>query len=149
MLEKPNVNFIGTVYSTLDEKSRLTIPAKFRELIPGREDSKLLVISKGKERNLDLLTPDYFEWVIEQIGLLPPGSRQRNLMRYYSSESENLKVDRAGRIQMPARFLEWLGVSKDIVVVGGQNRLELWRPDQHVKIMEEAETEFQSEEWQF
>lgn len=149
MLQKPNVKFIGTAYGTLDEKSRLTIPVKFRDLVPGTEDSKFLIMSKGKERCLDLLTPEYFDWVVEQIGLLPPGPRQRSLMRYYSSESESVKVDRAGRVQMPARFLEWLGVSKDVVIIGGENRIEVWKPESHKKIMEEANAAHDDPEWQY
>ncbi len=70
MLEKPIKRFIGKFYCTLDDKSRLTIPSKFRELVPGEEGSKVLVISRGKERCLYLFTPDYFDWIIEQLGLL-------------------------------------------------------------------------------
>ncbi len=148
MAEKPNRKFIGMFPCTLDAKSRLTIPSKFRELVPGEEGSKILVISRGKERCLYLFTPDYFDWIIDQLGLLPPGPQQRNLIRYYSSESEHLKVDRVGRVQLSAHYLESFGLAKNVVVVGGLTHMEVWKPEEYEKIMKAADDAYHSGEWQ-
>jgi len=148
MLEKPVKRFIGKFYCTLDDKARLTVPSKFRELVPGEEGSKVLVISRGKERCFYLFTPDYFDWIIEQLGLLAPGPQQRNLARYYSSESENLKVDRVGRVQMPPHYLEALGDSKSLVVVGGLTHMEVWKQEEFEKIMKDADDTYQNGPWQ-
>jgi MraZ protein len=148
MAEKPNRKFIGMFPCTLDAKSRLTIPSKFRELVPGEEGSKILVISRGKEHCLYLFTPDYFDWIIEQLGLLPPGPQQRNLIRYYSSESEHLKVDKVGRVQMSAHHLESFGLAKNVVVVGGLTHMEVWKPEEYDKIMESADDAYHNGEWQ-
>ncbi len=148
MAEKPNKKFIGMFPCTLDAKSRLTIPSKFRELIPGEEGSKTLVISRGKERCLYLFTPDYFDWIIDQLGLLPPGPQQRNLIRYYSSESEHLKVDKVGRVQMPAHYLESIVPSKNLVVVGGLTHMEVWKPEEYEKIMKDVDDTYHHGEWQ-
>lgn len=148
MLDKPVKKFIGKFYCTLDDKSRLTVPSKFRELIPGEIGSKILVVGKAKDHCLNLFTLDYYDWIIEQLGLLPPGPKQRSLIRFYSSESEQLGVDRVGRIQMPAYFLEALGVSKDLVVVGALTHMEVWRQEEFEKIRREANDTYLSSDWE-
>jgi MraZ protein len=149
MLDKPIRKFIGTFYCTLDTKSRLTVPSKFRELVPGEIGSKILVIGKAKDRCLNLLTVDYYDWIIEQLGLLPPGPKQRSLIRFYSSESEQLNVDRVGRIQMPAHFIEALGDSRNLVVVGALTHMEVWRQEEFEKIRKEANDTYFASDWEF
>ena len=148
MQGKSKKKFIGKYPCTLDDKSRLTIPSKFRDLVPGAKGAKTLVISKGKEHCIYLFTKDYFDWIIEQLGLLPPGPQRRNLVRYYSSESENLTVDKVGRVQMPANYLEAFGLSKSCVVVGGLTHMEVWKPEEFEKIMKDADDAYHGGEWQ-
>jgi MraZ protein len=148
MIEKPIRKFIGKFYCTLDDKSRLTVPSKFRELIPGETGSKILIIGKAKDRCLNLLTLDYYDWIIEQLGTLPPGPKQRSLIRFYSSESEQLAVDRVGRVQMPSYFLEALGSSKSLVVVGALTHMEIWRQEDFEKIRQEANDTYRESDWE-
>ena len=148
MLEKPIKKFIGKFPCTLDDKSRLTVPSKFRELVPGEIGSKILVIGRAKDRCLNLFTIDYYDWVIEQLGLLPPGPKQRRLTRFYSSESEQLNVDRVGRIQMPAYFLEVLGSSRNLVVVGALTHMEVWPQEEFEKIRKEAYDTYLDSDWE-
>ena len=148
MMEKPIRRFIGKFYCTLDDKARLTVPSKFRELVPGETGSKVLVISKAKDRCLNLFTLDYYDWIIDQLGNLPPGPKQRSLTRFYSSESEHLAVDRVGRVQMPSYFLEALASSKNLVVVGALTHMEIWRQEDFELVRREANDAYLEGDWE-
>jgi MraZ protein len=133
------LNFIGKFACLLDAKSRLTIPRKFRRLI--REDGsgeRYLVICRAKDRCLDLYTSEYFARIIARLRALEAGPEKRRLIRFYSNESEQLRIDRFGRIQMPSEFLEALGASKNLVVVGALEYMEIWKSDDYGKVREEA-----------
>jgi MraZ protein len=148
MLEKPIRRLIGRFTCTLDDKSRLTVPAKFRELIPGEIGSKVLVVCRSKDPCLNLFPVDYFDWIIEQLESLPAGPKQRTLTRFYSSESEQLGVDRVGRVQMPAYFLEVLGPSKNLVVVGARTHMEVWTQEAYERMQAEVRTAYLESDWE-
>ena len=79
------MNFIGQFEYNLDAKGRLMIPVRFRRVIPP-ESAEMLVLSKGKERCLNLYPiAEWNEVILKELHGLPPGPQKRNLIRYYSS----------------------------------------------------------------
>ncbi len=118
--------FLGEFDCTLDSKNRLTIPRKFRSLV--RENpsgEKRLVICPTKDRAFALYTLEYFARIIAKLRALEPGLEKRRLIRFFSSESEQLKIDRFGRVQIPPRVIEALGNEKNLVVVGAVDYMEI------------------------
>jgi MraZ protein len=56
------------------------------------------------------------------------GRNDRNLARYWASATQELEVDRQGRLMVPARMREFAGLENEVTVVGVFDRVELWNP---------------------
>jgi len=145
--EKPARIFIGTFYCTLDEKGRLMIPAKFRRLFPD-EQINSLIVSKAKEKCLRLFDPEQFDRIIDKLGTLEDGPEKRNLIRFYSTESEQIKVDNAGRIAIPGEYLGTIDSAKNLVVVGALTHMEVWKQDDYEKVRQEAIDTYRKSRWE-
>ena len=145
--EKPARTFIGKFYCTLDEKGRLMIPAKFRRLFPD-EEIKSLIISRAKEKCLRLFDPDRFDAIIAKLGALEDGPVKRNLIRFYSTESEQIKVDGAGRIAIPGEYIAVIDNAKDLVVVGALTHMEVWKQEDYEKVRRDAIDTYHNSPWE-
>ena len=114
----------GEFRAALDEKGRLLIPTKLRSEITG----DTVVLTKGVDRCLWLFSNPKWEifskTVQESVGMFS----QRDLMiqRRIIGSAMELEVDKAGRIGISALLREHAGLSKDCVVVGIRNYLEIW-----------------------
>ena len=116
--------FFGTYEHTLDGKGRVILPAKFRS--PFDHGGYLTQFSDGC---LALWPPDEFQRQAEQMKERGRSGRSdRNLARYWASATQELEVDRQGRLVVPARMREFAGLETDVMVVGVFDRVELWNP---------------------
>ena len=146
--ERPPRIFIGTFHCTLDEKGRFTLPAKFRRLFPD-EEVKSLIVSKSKEKCLRLIDLERFDRIIEKLDAMEDGPEKRNLIRFYSTESEQVKVDGTGRIGIPSEYLATITVEKDVVVVGALTHMEVWKPEDYDTVRQNAiDTYRKSSRWE-
>ncbi|RJR29429.1 MAG: hypothetical protein C4574_03570 [Candidatus Latescibacterota bacterium] len=137
----PVRGFMGKHSCTLDGKNRLTIPKNFRRLV--KEDAsgtRHLVVCRAKDhRNcLALYTVDYFAGIVARLRALEPGAEKRRLIRFYSNESEQLRIDRFGRVQMSPDFLEVLGNARELVVSGELDYMEIWKAEDYRPVRDEA-----------
>jgi MraZ protein len=115
--------FRGTFDYTLDAKNRLTVPARFRAELAGG-----VVLAKGLERCVALWTPGaYDEYTAASLaGLHPLSKEAQKLRRFFSANSLDTELDAAGRVMVPAFLLEHAALSKDVVVTGAGDSLEIW-----------------------
>ena len=128
--------FIGTYEHTIDEKSRLTLPARFRD---GLGDE--VVLSRGLDGNVAVYPKETWTMTVEaRISALDPLSREaRELRRFFFSGAAESKVDRQGRILVPAVLTRHAGLERDVVVAGNYDHLELWNAaawEQHLHAVE-------------
>ncbi len=117
--------FLGRYEHTIDEKGRITIPAKFRE-----ELGDSVYITQGFDGNLQAFPSALFEMMSNQvrsISYLDPNSRM--LRRILFSNAENIKFDNAGRILLPSFLRETANLKEIAIVVGSGEYFELWSPD--------------------
>lgn len=132
--------FLGQYFHSLDQKGRLTIPAKYRELL-GRE----VIITKGFDLNLLVMPAEIFESWANQINdqnYADPNARL--LRRYLFSNGEHVEVDRTGRILIPQYLREKANLNSEIVIVGVGNFFEIWSKEnweEHRLVLDEAETD--------
>jgi MraZ protein len=130
--------FLGQYQHSLDEKGRLTIPARFRELL-----NKGAYITQGFDKNLMVMTAEAFEQVLERItsiSLTDPTARL--LRRLILSNAYQVEVDKAGRILVPLISRQFLNLEGEATVVGQGEYFEIWLPadwDQQVKNLQDAE----------
>lgn len=132
--------FLGQYFHSLDQKGRLTIPAKYRELL-GRE----VIITKGFDMNLLVMPAEIFESWANQINdqnYADPNARL--LRRYLFSNGEQVEVDRTGRILIPQYLRDKANLISEIVIVGVGNFFEIWSKEhweQHRLVLDEAEND--------
>ena len=117
--------FLGQFQHNLDDKGRLMIPARFRELLEGGA-----YITQGFDKCLMVLTEAYFKQVYERIeamNLADPTARL--LRRLILSNAYPIDVDKVGRILVPQNLRTFLGVPSGELVVAGQGEyFEVWTP---------------------
>jgi MraZ protein len=128
--------FIGTYEHTIDEKSRLTLPARFREALGDG-----VVLARGLDGNVAVYPRETWKLTVEaRISALDPLSREaRELRRFFFSGAADADLDRQGRILVPAALTRHAGLERDVVVAGNYDHLELWSPnawEQHLHAVE-------------
>ena len=114
---------LGEYEHTIDEKNRLTLPAKFRQAF-----DEGLVLTRGIERCLSAYPSSNWAHTIEsRLRELDPLSREGRLMhRYFFSGASEAELDKQGRVMVPGPLGEYAGLGKEVVVVGIHDHLEIW-----------------------
>ncbi|MBI5655172.1 division/cell wall cluster transcriptional repressor MraZ [Candidatus Uhrbacteria bacterium] len=114
--------FIGEFHHTLDDKGRLAIPVKFRaDLAQGA------VVTRGLDRSLFLYTKEAWDKLASKIAALPFSQADtRAFARLMLAGAMDVEVDKSGRVTVPEYLREYAGLSKDVVVTGLYDRLEVW-----------------------
>lgn len=114
--------FIGEFHHTLDDKGRIAIPVKFRG-----EISAGAVITRGLDRSLFLYPKAEWEKLASKLASLPLGQADtRAFARLMLAGAMDVEVDKSGRITIPEYLRAYAGVSKNVVVTGLFDRLEIW-----------------------
>jgi MraZ protein len=118
--------FRGTSAYSLDAKNRLTVPARYRA-----DFGRGLVMAKGTEPCVALWVPeDYDAYAESVLADYPPFSEEADkLQRFFFASSQETELDGAGRIQLPPFLLQHAKLTKEVVVTGARNRLEVWDRD--------------------
>ena len=113
---------VGEYEHTIDDKNRLTLPAKFRQALSGG-----LVITRGMDGCLAVYARSEWERVahsIQSVDDLDPDARK--LRRFFFASASEDAPDRQGRISIPLRLAESAGLGRDVVVAGVMDHLEIW-----------------------
>ena len=114
--------FIGEYSHTVDEKSRLAIPIKFRpELASGA------VVTKGLDGCLFLYTLNEWQKLVDRLNTMPISKKSaRDFSRLILAGAMDVTLDKQGRIILPKYLLDFAGIKNSVVVTGLFNRLEVW-----------------------
>jgi MraZ protein len=118
--------FLGQFRHNIDDKGRLTIPARFRELVIAQG----AYIMQGFDQNLMVLTSSAFEAIsrkVNHMSMTDPNSRLLRRMIY--STADRVEVDKAGRLLIPLFLRQFAALNGDAVVVGAGDYFEIWSPD--------------------
>ena len=114
--------FLGQFQHNLDDKGRLMIPARFREMLEGGA-----YITQGFDRCLMVMTEAYFQQVYERINamnLADPTARL--LRRLIFSNAYPVEVDKVGRILMPQNLRQFIGLDGEAIIAGQGEYFEVW-----------------------
>jgi len=130
--------FFGTFTPKLDEKSRLFLPAKFRdELVEG------LVVTRGQERCLTVWSMSDFSEMTARLREAPVTNKgARDYVRMLFAAASQEVPDKQGRISIPHVLREYASLSKEVMVIGAMNRIEIWDPASWASYSEEQEQKF-------
>jgi MraZ protein len=114
--------FLGEFEHTIDDKGRLSIPAKFR---PGLEEG--LFVTRGLDRCLVIWDGDSWRTMAERVRDLNPWQGDaRRMQRHFFSGAVQAQPDKLGRVVIPQYLREYAGLEDEVVVVGLADRVEVW-----------------------
>lgn len=113
---------IGEYRHIIDEKRRLALPAKFRKAL-----GKHIVITRGLDHCLFVFSAAQWSGIVEKLAKLSMGQADaRAFGRYLFSGAAELEVDSLGRILVPSELATSIGLTSKAVLIGVNDRLELW-----------------------
>ena len=114
---------LGEYEHTIDDKNRLTLPAKFRHAFADG-----IVVTRGMDGCLYAYTrADWGKLVDQRLAALDPLSQEaRRMQRFFFSGAAEAELDKQGRLMLPAALLEHAKLARDVVVAGVHDHLEIW-----------------------
>lgn len=113
---------IGEYTHTLDEKNRMSLPVKFR-----KEMGKSVVVAPGLDNCLAIYTSKEWQKISDKLSdssML--ASDNRSFSRFMFGQAVIVDVDTNGRILIPENLKTRSGLTSKVVVIGVQNRAEIW-----------------------
>ena len=124
VLKTPVNHFRGRSDHGLDEKGRLNIPTRFREVLRRLNDDRLIVSSQNCLKIYPVAEWEKLESALRTQGSKMPG--MINMIRHLVGGADECVLDRQGRILLPPKSREECGIAKDVVVNGMLGYFEVW-----------------------
>ncbi len=119
-----SIGFMGRFNHSVDAKGRVILPAKFREKL-GDE----FVMTVGLDGCLFVYPNEQWEVFAEQLSNLPGTAEGREFQRYFYENAVSCEIDKQGRVLIPAALRAAAGLTKDIVFIDMNKRIEIWSKD--------------------
>ena len=117
--------FMGEYHHNIDEKGRLIIPAKFREELGNR-----FIVTRGLEKCLYVYSESEWNNIVAKIKTLPFTKKDvRTFVRSFFSGATECEFDRQGRINITSPLVSYADITKECVIIGANDRLEIWSED--------------------
>jgi len=114
--------FLGEFQHTVDAKGRVSLPRKHRDEIGSR-----IVVSKGLEKCLYVYGAEgYREFLDEILATSNFGRDARAIRRHFIAGASEVEIDSAGRIAISPAQREFAGLTRDVVVAGVADHIEIW-----------------------
>lgn len=114
--------FMGEYHHSIDEKGRLIIPSKFRA-----ELGESFVITRGLENCLFVYSLVEWNKIVDKLKHLPFTKKDaRNFTRFFLSGATVSELDKQGRVNIQSSLKEFASLTKDCVIIGVNDRLEIW-----------------------
>lgn len=136
--------FLGEYSHTIDNKGRLTIPAKFRGFLAAG-----VVVTRGFDQNLMAFTLEGWQELAERVNRLPMADpNAREFRRRVFSGAVDLVPDRQGRILIPPYLREFARIDTEVVITGNFNYAEIWSRELWQPMREVIESEPAADRWQ-
>jgi transcriptional regulator MraZ len=114
---------LGEYEHTIDDKNRLTLPAKFRAAMAGG-----VVLTRGLDACVEAYPVGGWTKLVEArlAGLNPLSREARVLERFYYTGAVEAQPDKQGRVMLAPALIEHARLGREVVVVGLRERLEIW-----------------------
>ena len=131
--------FIGEYAHNLDAKGRIIIPAKFRDAL-----NTTFILTRGLDGCLTIYSNDQWEKIFEKLNKLPNTKKAtRQYIRMLTSGATECSLDNQGRIQIPSFLSKPLNITKECVIVGANDHIEIWDQNTWNSYYEEASESFE------
>ena len=114
-------SMIGTYYHNIDVKGRMNFPTKLRECL-----GTPFFITKGIDQVcLTVYAQEEWDRLAAKVAAMPE-SKGGIIKRWIFSGAAEVTPDKQGRILIPQNLRQFAGLEKDVVVIGANNKAEIW-----------------------
>ncbi len=129
------IMLMGEFHHNIDEKGRLIIPSKFRSELGER-----LIITKGLDKCLFIYSEAEWNKVMQKVGSLQFTKKNvRAFERTFIGGASIIEFDKQGRINITSPLVHYANIQKECVIIGVNERLEIWGLEEFDKYMMESE----------
>ncbi len=123
-------SFKGEYEHALDAKGRVSFPSKLRKFLAPEAQERFTVL-KGLERCLYLYPEDRWKQVEDRLESVNTFSAEgRTVVRNFLRSADDLELDAQNRLALPAKLMEWAGITQKVIFLGNGAYIELWAPEQ-------------------
>ncbi|RRJ66670.1 transcriptional regulator MraZ [Paenibacillus oralis] len=130
--------FMGEFQHSIDDKGRIIIPAKFRDLL-----GSSFVVTRGLDQCLFVYPMQEWEVLEQKLKALPlMKSDARAFTRFFFSGATECEWDKQGRVNLPSNLRQYAKLEKDCAVLGVSNRVEIWSRDIWEQYFQQSEDTF-------
>ncbi|GAA0135896.1 division/cell wall cluster transcriptional repressor MraZ [Paenibacillus sp. YSY-4.3] len=130
--------FMGEFQHSIDDKGRIIIPAKFRDLLGAS-----FVVTRGLDQCLFVYPMQEWQVLEQKLKALPlMKSDARAFTRFFFSGATECEWDKQGRVNLPGNLRQYAKLEKDCVVLGVSNRVEIWSRDTWEQYFQQSEDTF-------
>ena len=127
--------FMGEYHHNIDDKSRIVLPSKLREELGMR-----FVVTRGLEGCLFVYSSDEWNRLVDKLKKLPFTKKDaRAFLRFFLSGATECTFDKQGRIALPVPLVNYAKLKKECVIIGVNDRLEIWAEDSFNEFFSENE----------
>lgn len=134
MVESGDFMLMGEFHHNIDEKGRIIIPSKFRESL-----GEIIIVTRGLEDCLFLYSEKKWSLIVSKLEKLPFTKKDaRNFTRMFLSGATTTEFDKQGRIKINLPLQEYASLKKECVIIGVNDRIEIWSKDKWNTFMEES-----------
>jgi MraZ protein len=134
--------FLGQFQHTIDEKGRLTVPARFRDLLDGGA-----YITQGLDQCLVVMTSPSFNRTLADLSSMNMADpNARLLRRVILSNAFSIEVDKAGRVLVPQLLRAYAQLEGEAIVAGQGDYFEIWSPaawNEQMKQIQDAQANYE------
>ena len=132
--------FFGSFAHTLDEKGRLMIPRKMRE-----ELGYKVYIMKGFDGSLSIYNEDRYQKLVEEFSRLSfTQHKNRDYLRIQFASTHEMDVDKLVRVQIPTALLNKFNISREVIVLGIGDHIEVWDQKKYEEYEASIKDEFEN-----
>ena len=126
---------MGEYHHNIDDKGRLIIPSKLRY-----ELGEKFIVTRGLEKCLFVYSLTEWEKIVKRLKSLPFTNKDaRNFTRFFLSGAAECEFDKQGRINITSPLVSYAGLTSKCVIIGANDRLEIWAEDSWNNFFEENE----------
>jgi MraZ protein len=133
--------YAGEFRHFIDEKNRITIPARWRR----DSAEEFIILPEATHQFLLVMSPEEFSRMSAAAEADPNVSARdrRVFFRQLHSRAQHATADKQGRLVLPVDLCQKLGLKAEVVLVGGRGRFEIWNSQKRKKAHEEETPTYQ------
>jgi MraZ protein len=141
------VSFRGSFEHLIDQKGRVSVPIRFREIVQASGRSEIIVTKCPHNPPPRLEAYPLPQWERFQEAFLKLNRFDRDVMRlddFYNGNAHVCEIDAQGRILLPPPLRDWAGITKEVWFSGAADRFRLWSREAWQQQQQDAEAAFKT-----